>query len=280
MPATLYFDPAILKLPEAGETFEIAINARDIDDLQSFTLFVRYDSETLKVLRRTLINNLTPLDHFIPGDPDILIVTFRNQPLLGGVADDATLAVITFEVLSQEASTIEITESSTLELTTGIVFPEKEAAELTVTYSTEDETAALANSRNRFRSIAFAAPPPPAPRIILACIDIEEPVILAHGDEKDVSFKYKTGYPSSSKFDLRWYFTEADADTNINEIFSNLPVTDITPTAPFPIEDEELEGILKINAVNKITKTTEYYPQIIIVQEVDNIGILTDVLKR
>lgn len=54
MPATLYFDPAELILPEVGATFDIDIKARDTNDLESFTLFVKYDNEFLKFRSKRL----------------------------------------------------------------------------------------------------------------------------------------------------------------------------------------------------------------------------------
>lgn len=71
---------------------------------------------------------------------------------------------------------------------------------------------------------------------ILACIDIDEPIVAKRGIPKDVLFRYRAGVPHSTAFDIWWFFTAENAEALENRldpaVHIHLPTTEIDPPVP------------------------------------------------
>ncbi len=114
----------------------------------------------------------------------------------------------------------------------------------------------LVKSRNRIASMFILQPPKPA--VVPPQIDIQEPLTLLAGERKDVPFIYRSGIPQSTRFELKWFINETDAEQLQNALTTNIPTWEITPNTPEPDTGEAQFGIVTLTAPNVMMDHTYY----------------------
>ena len=113
----------------------------------------------------------------------------------------------------------------------------------------------IAVSRNLHPSFfveAFARPEDAA-TAVRAIIDIEEPLSIRRGEQKTVSFQYRSGVPYSTAFGITWHETEEDAEA-LRFIIQDEPVPSFEIEPPSPRKDTGglQNGVVRLRAPNNM----------------------------
>ena len=111
-------------------------------------------------------------------------------------------------------------------------------------------------------------------------IDVPESITLFAGEKRQYAFYYNAGSPPAATFNIKWYDTEEDRESDVNQLVSiyegtEYPITDIPyiefyPDIPHPYSPpfglDNHEGYLLVRAPN-ITTPRVYYGRVVMSNE-------------